>query len=125
MPSHHALHYTEFPSRDLAVTQAFFTAVFGWTFTSYGEDYSAFVTGDREGGIYKSDCSFESKSGSPLLVFYSTDLVASQREIEAAGAQISEPIFRFPGGARFHFIAPDSGEFAVWSDTLQDENETV
>jgi hypothetical protein len=32
------------------------------------------------------------------------------------GGKVTRDIFDFPGGFRFHFQAPGSGEFAVWCE---------
>jgi predicted enzyme related to lactoylglutathione lyase len=34
----------------------------------------------------------------------------------ALGATISQDIFDFPGGRRFHFIDPLGTEFAIWAE---------
>lgn len=36
------------------------------------------------------------------------------------GAKISQDIFPFPGGRRFHFTDPVGNEYAIWSE-VQDE----
>jgi predicted enzyme related to lactoylglutathione lyase len=111
------LNYVEFPSKDLALTQDFFETVFGWVFTSYGEDYIAFSakSAGLEGGFYKSELKSEQQKGSALMVFLSENLEKIQNEIIAAGGVINVAIFQFPGGKRFHFIEPSGNEFAVWS----------
>jgi predicted enzyme related to lactoylglutathione lyase len=35
--------------------------------------------------------------------------------VQELGATISEPIFPFPGGRRFHFVDPTGNEYAIWS----------
>lgn len=42
MSQHEKLSYVEFGSTDLSATKAFFNVVFGWTFTDYGDQYTAF-----------------------------------------------------------------------------------
>lgn len=116
MPQHETINYLEFPSRDLASTRAFFSTVFGWTFTDYGPDYSAFTAQGIEGGFYQSTLVASSQNGGALIVFYSRDLEQTQAKIEAAGGTILKPIFTFPGGRRFHFADPNGNEYAVWSD---------
>nr|MDQ3082782.1 VOC family protein [Gemmatimonadota bacterium] len=37
-------------------------------------------------------------------------------EVERLGGRITRAIFDFPGGRRFHFTAPGTGEFAIWSE---------
>ncbi len=116
MNTHEKINYVEFPSRDLDATEAFFNQVFGWQFTDYGPDYTAFSDQGLDGGFYRSDVNSTSESGGALIVFYSEQLEQTQTRIEAAGGRISKPIFSFPGGRRFHFIEPGGNELAVWSD---------
>ena len=92
--------------------QAFFKSAFGWTFVDYGPDYTAFSGGGMEGGFYKSERRARSAEGSALVIFYSEDLAATQARVEAAGGDILQPIFEFPGGRRFHFAEPSGNEFA-------------
>ncbi|MEL7314411.1 MAG: VOC family protein, partial [Cyanobacteria bacterium J06559_3] len=35
---------------------------------------------------------------------------------ENLGGTITQAIFSFPGGRRFHFTSPSGNEFAIWSD---------
>ena len=39
---HEKLDYVEFAAQNLDATKAFFSEVFGWTFTDYGPEYTAF-----------------------------------------------------------------------------------
>ncbi len=116
MSNHHLINYLELPARDLAATKAFFSHVFGWHFTDYGDDYAAFSEAGVEGGFYRADMASLTQHGGALIVLYSNDLEATQRKVELAGAQIIKPIFSFPGGRRFHFLEPSGNELAVWSD---------
>lgn len=111
-----ALNYVELPSADLALTKAFFERVFNWTFTDYGPEYTAFKDKRLDGGFYQAPLQSDTKNGSALLIFYSTDLSGSLHKITEAGGHIVKPIFEFPGGRRFHFKEPSGNEFAVWSD---------
>ena len=121
MSNHHKINYVELPARDLAKTKQFFSVVFGWQFVDYGPDYSAFVGADAgmDGGFFRADVAGRAEAGASLIVLYSEDLEASQRKIEAAGGEISTPIFDFPGGRRFHFIEPSGNELAVWAPPVQ------
>jgi hypothetical protein len=116
MNEHEKINYVEFPSQDLAATKKFFTTVFGWSFTDFGPDYTAFTNAGLEGGFFKSDQTVSTDNGSALIVFYSKELEQTQEKIEAAGGSIIKPIFSFPGGRRFHFGDPNGNEYAVWSD---------
>lgn len=112
------INYVELPCRDISKTKTFFTDVFGWDFTDYGDEYAAFsqASAGLDGGFYQADLAASAQQGSALVVFYSADLEGTQRRIEQAGGEICHPIFTFPGGRRFHFQEPSGNEFAVWSD---------
>ena len=117
MSQFEAIDYLEYPSNNLATTKAFFAAVFGWVFTDYGPEYTAFeAKGLRGGGgFYAADLVSKSDQGGALAIFFSDDLNATQAKVEAAGGVIVKPIFSFPGGSRFHFTEPSGNEFAVWT----------
>ena len=51
-----------------------------------------------------------------LVVFFSENLERDFDRVQQLGATISQPIFAFPGGRRFHFSDPNGNEYAVWSD---------
>lgn len=116
MPQHEKINYLEFPSADLAATKVFFSSVFGWAFDDYGPDYCSFSDQGVDGGFYRADLSSKPDNGAALTVFYSEDLMSTQRKVESAGGVIVRAIFAFPGGQRFHFTEPSGNEFAVWSD---------
>ncbi|QDT44097.1 Glyoxalase-like domain protein [Gimesia alba] len=116
MPAHEKINYVEFPSNDLAATKAFFEAAFGWSFTDYGPEYTAFSNEGLDGGFFKADLCSTTANGGALLVFYSEQLEETQAKVEAAGGTIIRPIFSFPGGRRFQFTEPSGNEFGVWSD---------
>ena len=110
------INYVEFPARDIEATKTFFTAVFGWDFTDYGPEYTAFSDQGINGGFYRSDSASSTETGGALIVLYSDTLEDVQERVERAGGSILKPIFSFPGGRRFHFVEPCGNELAVWSD---------
>ena len=129
MPAHEKISYVELPCGDFAATKAFFAAVFGWTFTDYGENYTAFAAADAglDGGFYNSRAQWDdvpdgakdascAANGCALVVFYSGDLQDTEEKIKRHGGKIVRETFSFPGGRRFHFAEPSGNEFAVWSD---------
>lgn len=116
MSSHDKINYLEFPSRDIQKTKAFFSAVFDWTFTDYGSEYTAFANAGIDGGFFLSEQASTTDNGGALVVFFSDSLAQTQAAIEAAGGAVTRPIFSFPGGRRFHFIDPNGNEYAVWSN---------
>ncbi len=115
-PKEHAIDYIETPATDLGKTKAFFSALFGWQFTDYGPDYVAFEDGRLAGGFYRGEKVPSVADGSVLVVFYAGDLEATETRVRELGGTVSRGIFAFPGGRRFHFLAPGTGEFAIWSD---------
>lgn len=116
MNIHEKLNYVEYPARDPAATKAFFQAAFGWSFTDYGPDYTAFSDEGLDGGFYRADKVCLSEQGGALLIFYSKALESTLAKVESAGGVITQAIFDFPGGRRFHFTEPSGNEFSVWSD---------
>lgn len=118
MNEHGKLNYIEFPAADMQATKDFFTAAFGWTFEDYGPEYAAFTNEGLDGGFYKSAMKSSAEKGAALVIFYSNDLEGTLVKVEKAGGTISQAIFSFPGGRRFHFIEPSGNELAVWSDPV-------
>jgi predicted enzyme related to lactoylglutathione lyase len=109
------LDYLEMPGGALPATKAFYADAFGWAFTDYGPEYAAFSEG-LDGGFYADP---KEAVPAPLPVLYSTDLEATLAKVQAAGAQITRPIFDFPGGRRFHFRDPAGNELAVWGEATE------
>ncbi|MEH6649915.1 MAG: VOC family protein [Motiliproteus sp.] len=116
MNRHEKINYLEFPAKDIETAKVFFSTVFGWSFTDYGPEYSAFSDAGIDGGLFRSELSLSTQTGSALVVFYSDQLEATQAKIERAGGAVIKPVFEFPGGRRFHFSDPNGNEYAVWSD---------
>ncbi len=116
MNQHEKMNYVEFPAKNLAATKAFFEAVFGWSFTDYGPEYTAFENQGLDGGFFQADLASSTEKGAALIVFYSAQLEATLAKVEKAGGSILKPIYSFPGGRRFHFTEPSGNEFAVWGE---------
>src|SRR5210317_2169892 len=116
MNKHEKINYVEFPAKDIEATKTFFANAFGWSFTDFGPEYTAFSDEGIDGGFFKSDLTVSTENGSALIVFYSKDLEETLSKIVATGGSITKPIFSFPGGRRFHFGDPNGNEYAVWSD---------
>ncbi|MBL4807773.1 MAG: VOC family protein [Rhodobacteraceae bacterium] len=119
MNTHGKLNYVEFHSKDLEATKAFFIVAFGWSFTDYGPEYTAFSDEGLDGGFFKSNERADDIKGHPVLIFYSDRLEESLAEVKTAGGSITREIFDFPGGQRFHFTEPGGNEFAVWGELPQ------
>jgi uncharacterized protein len=109
-----SINYIEFYCQNIPAIQAFYSAAFGWTFTDYGDDYTAFEDGAMSGGFHR--IVQEIRGGSPLVILYAEELEAVKEKVVAAGGTIVVDIFSFPGGRRFHFADPDGNMLAVWSE---------
>ena len=107
------IDYVELAGTDAESAKAFYGQAFGWTFKDYGPTYVAWEGAGLDGGV-QTDPTERSKA--PLVILYAHDLEAMQARIEAAGGQIAQPIYSFPGGRRFHFHDPAGNELAVWSE---------
>ncbi|MBC8371834.1 MAG: VOC family protein [Planctomycetes bacterium] len=116
MSNHHQINYIEMPASDIAATKVFFSKVFGWQFTDYGTEYTAFTSSGIDGGFFQAPLSGKSANGAALVVIYSDKLEDTMRCVEAAGGVTTKQPFEFPGGRRFHFTEPSGNELAVWSD---------
>ena len=114
MSTENRIDYVEIPVTDVPRARAFLEAMFGWTFREWGDDYLSFSDGRLNGGVRKSDV--PAPATGVLLVFYSANLERDVERVRELGGTISQEIFSFPGGRRFHFVDPAGTEFAIWSD---------
>lgn len=110
------INYIELPAKDLNQVKRFYNELFGWPFTDYGPEYTAFSDSGLEGGFYLADRRNRVSDGSALVVLYSDNLEREKQKILNEGAEISVDIFSFPGGRRFHFLDPNGNELAIWSE---------
>jgi len=110
------INYIEFPTTSNAAhaaTKKFYGEVFGWTYQSWGDDYSDTKSSGVASGINGSG---EHQTAKPLVVLFSANLEGARERVTKAGGKISRDIFSFPGGRRFHYIDPSGNELGVWSD---------
>jgi predicted enzyme related to lactoylglutathione lyase len=117
MRPNNRIDYVEIPVTDVPKARAFFEAMFGWEFQAWGDDYLSFNDGRLDGGIRKADV--VAPASGVLLVFYSDDLERDVARVQELGGSISQEIFPFPGGRRFHFTDPVGTEFAIWSESTE------
>ena len=117
MTPENRIDYVEIPVTDIARARAFLEAMFGWEFKAWGDDYLSFNDGRLNGGVRKSQ--EPAPATGVLLVFYSPDLERDVERVRELGGSISQDIFSFPGGRRFHFVDPVGTEFAIWSDVKE------
>lgn len=107
------IDYVEIPVTDPAKARDFFAALYGWSFEEWGDDYVSFKDGRLDGGFRRSE--EPAPATGVLLVFYSDNLERDVERVKELGATISQEIFSFPGGRRFHFVDPVGTEYAIWS----------
>src|SRR5882724_1762347 len=103
--NHHQIDYIEFPSSNIIKTKIFYEKIFGWKFTDYGPNYTAFEDGRLSGG-FTTDRAV-AQTGGILIVLYSKEIEATKASIENNEGKITKDIFSFPGGRRFHFLDPN------------------
>lgn len=107
------LDYVELAAEDLSVAKAFYSAAFGWTFQDWSEAYVSFEGAGLDGGIRGGETPI---NGSTLVILYADDLEATEKNVVAAGGEITER-HEFPGGRRFHFRDTVGNVLAVWTKT--------
>jgi len=113
------IDYVEIPVTDPAKARDFFVALFGWSYQEWGPDYISFNDGRLAGGFRRAED--PAPASGVLLVFYSEDLERDRDRVLKLGATISQDIFPFPGGRRFHFVDPLGTEFAMWASVTEKE----
>lgn len=104
----------EFNVADIARSKQFYGQVFDWSFTDYGPAYTEFDDGRLKGGFVADEA--VTATGGALVIVYCSDLADAQQRILAAGGEVVQEVFAFPGGRRFHFRDLDGYVLAVWSD---------
>ena len=120
MRAENRIDYVEIPVTDLKKTRDFFVSLFGWSFQEWGDEYMSFNDGRLEGGFRRSE--EPAPSTGVLVIFYSENLERDVERVKELGASISQGIFAFPGGRRFHFVDPVGTEYAIWSANLENKS---
>jgi predicted enzyme related to lactoylglutathione lyase len=83
----------ELPVSDIAAAQTFYSAVFGWTYSSFGDDdtYVGITTdGALVGGLYRADGVVREASAVRTYINVA-DLEATFAAAEAAGGSVRTP----------------------------------
>lgn len=114
MATHNHIDLIEFPvksAEQLQQTKDFFTNVFDWKYTDWGDDYSDTTDSGASSGV-----NADGGSSMPLTVIYSNDLDKTKERVVQNGGKIIVDTYEFPGGRRFHFTEPNGSELAVWSE---------
>ena len=114
MATHNQIDLIEFPVKSgtqLKQTKEFFSNVFGWKYSDWGDDYS-----DTTGSGTSSGVNADGGATMPLTVIYTADLDKTKQLVIKNGGKIIADTYSFPGGRRFHFTEPNGNELAVWSE---------
>jgi len=114
--SDNCIDFIELPVADAAAlrrSRQFFSDVFGWNYTAWGDDYADTGSSGIGSGLNADP---EHRSAMPLAVIHVEDLEAACAAVLDAGGTLTRDIFSFPGGRRFHFREPAGNELAVWSE---------
>ncbi len=107
------LAYVELAVPDSEASATFFEAAFGWTLTRFGPTYAGTMGQGTDLGL-QGDAS--EAPAAPLAGIRVEDLEAALVAVEGAGATITQPIFAYPGGRRFHFREPGGNELSVFAE---------
>jgi predicted enzyme related to lactoylglutathione lyase len=111
--------HIEYKSEDLAASQKFCEAFFGWDFRSFGD--SMVVFGTPEGNI-GGDVKGERASGkaNPEVCYKVESVDAALTQAQSLGASMGNPKHPVPGvGWYASVIAPDGNEFGLVEFTEQ------
>ena len=109
------IDYVEIPVTDCNRRAHFSKAMFGWEFQEWGDEYFSF--NDGRFMVASATADEPAPSTGVLLVFLQRGpRTRRQRVSKELGGTISQEIFSFPGGRRFHFIDPVGTEFAIWGE---------
>ena len=110
---HHSIDYVEIYVDDVPAAKGFYGAALGWRFNDYGEAYAGIQAPDGDGEVGGLTVG-EARGGSPLVLVISEDLDGSQQAVTAAGGEVVEGPFDYPGGRRFHFRDPSGNVLGVF-----------
>ena len=112
-------NHIEFKANDLVAIKEFYSSVFGWESTDYGENYTSFSSTNSgiNGGFEQTD---ERIVNGSLIVLANDNLEETQQKVEAARGVIRVPVFSFPGGKRFQLLDPSGNELAVWMEVNEE-----
>jgi predicted enzyme related to lactoylglutathione lyase len=113
------IDYVEISVTDMQAARDFYGAAFGWSFTTYGDQYSGIRTAaesgsedEEAGGLRLAETVTR---GGPLVLVYADDIDEAVKRVTRAGGTVVNGPYGFPGGRRFHFLDPSGNELGVWS----------
>ncbi|WP_232830915.1 VOC family protein [Tropicimonas sp. IMCC34011] len=68
------------------------------------------------GGTFTEYGVHDEEAGPPLVTLKTDDLEGALGKVSEAGSEITQGIFEFPGGRRFHFTASGGVKLAAWTE---------
>ena len=102
--------WIDLATSDLSGAQRFYSAVFGWVFSSPGPDYGGYVNATKDGklvaGLMPNDPQWNSPDGWTTYL-YTPDVTATLDAVTAAGGQSCSGAMEIPG----------KGTMAIFNDT--------
>jgi predicted enzyme related to lactoylglutathione lyase len=113
---HHRIDYIELPASDVARAKDFYADAFGWAFNDYGPTYAGIQGTEARSEVGGLNGEATPGRGGSLVMLFSIDLDATVTAVTAAGGEVVEGPYEFPGGRRFHFLDPSGNELGVWSE---------
>lgn len=104
---------------DLDVAQKFYAAVFGFTFTAYGEGYLAVLSADgvMVGGIYAGEG--EPAGRAARIYFETDDLEGTLQTVRAAGGTVVQARTEVGGDMGWYATIADPSELRIGLATNQ------
>jgi len=88
-PTVNTVTWWEIPVQDLAKARAFYTAVFGWGYTSFGEGYDAILVGEQMIGALSESAD---GAGEGIRIYVQVaDMEDVFARVEANGGSIASP----------------------------------
>ncbi len=102
-------NYMEMKATDLSASKVFYEKAFGFAFTDYGPEYAAVESGPVQIGLATGE-----DPAAPMPTFESDDLEAALAQVKAAGGEIVQEIFAYPGGRRFECLDPSGNRLAIY-----------
>ncbi|UCF07165.1 MAG: VOC family protein, partial [Thermoplasmata archaeon] len=110
------LCHFEWSSTDLERTRTFLSALFGWKFTPWGDDYLLFKTPEGpNGGIMKVDAVEPGRS--PYIYIEVDEIEPYVEKAEELGGGIDEPKKEIPKVGWFaHITDPDGNIIGLFQD---------
>ncbi len=109
-----SIDYIELAATDIAATKAFYSALFCWTFTDWGDTYISFEGAGIDGGF--DGTRKPAGQAGTMVVLKHEDLESLVDQVREFGGKVTAEIFAFPGGERFQFLDPNGNEIAVFRE---------